>query len=58
MVKQLRSDVADAAAAASFGDNDAYTTAPKKLERDTDRIDSLADDFRAKGYRRLSLGAQ
>jgi protein kinase-like protein len=58
MVKQMRSDVADAAAAASLGDNAAYTSAPKKLERDTDELNSLADDFRAKGYRRLSLGAQ
>jgi hypothetical protein len=58
MVKQMRSDVADAAAAASLGDNAAYTAAPKKIERDTDQLDSLADDFKAKGYRRLSLGAQ
>lgn len=58
MVKQMRSDVADAGAAASLGDNAAYTAAPKKLERDTGKLDSLADDYRAKGYRRLSLGAQ
>ncbi len=58
MVKEMRTDVADAAAAASFGDNAAYTAAPKKLQRDTDQLDSLADDFKAKGYRRLSLGTQ
>jgi hypothetical protein len=54
----MRTDVADAAAAASFGDNAAYTAAPRKIERDTDQLDSLADDFKAKGYRRLSLGVQ
>jgi hypothetical protein len=58
MVKEMRTDVADAAAAASFGDNAAYAAAPTKIERDADQLDSLADDFRAKGYRRLTLGAQ
>ena len=57
MVKQMRSDVADAAAAASFGDNAVYKATPKQLEQDTNELDSLADDFRAKGYTRLSLGA-
>jgi hypothetical protein len=58
MVKRMRSDVADAAAAASLGDNAAYKAAPKELERDTDELDGLAADFKAKGYPRLSLGAQ
>jgi len=49
---------ADAAAAASFGDNTVYISAPQRLQHDTDELDSLADDFRAKGYRRLSLGAR
>jgi hypothetical protein len=57
-VKQTRSDIADAAAAASLGDNEAYKAAPKKLERDTQEIDGLSDDFKAKGYTRLSLGAR
>jgi protein kinase-like protein len=57
MVKQMRSDVADAAAAASFGDNAVYKATPKQLEQDTNELDSLADDFKAKGYTRLSLGA-
>ena len=57
MVKQMRSDVADAAAAASFGDNAVYKATPKQLEQDTDQLDGLADDFKAKGYTRLSLGA-
>ena len=58
MVKQMRSDIADAVAAASFGDDPEYAAAGKKLSRDTDRLDTLADDFKAKGYRRLSLGSQ
>jgi hypothetical protein len=58
MVKEMRSDVADAAAAASFGDNAVYKAAPKQLEQDTDQLDGLADDFKAKGYTRLSIGAQ
>jgi hypothetical protein len=57
MVKQMRSDVADAAAAASFGDNAVYKAAPRQLQEDTDQLDGLADDFKAKGYNRLSIGA-
>ncbi len=57
MVRQMRSDVADAAAAASFGDNAVYKAAPKQLQQDTDQLDGLADDFKAKGYNRLSIGA-
>ena len=57
MVKQMRSDVADAAAAAAFGDNAVYKATPKQLQQDTDELDSLADDFKAKGYNRLSIGA-
>jgi hypothetical protein len=56
-VKQMRSDVADAAAAASFGDNAVYKATPRQLEQDTNELDGLADDFKAKGYNRLSLGA-
>ncbi len=57
MVKQMRSDVADAAAAASFGDNAVYKAAPEQLQQDTAELDGLADDFKARGYERLTIGA-
>ena len=56
-VKQMRSDVADAAAAASFGDNAVYKATPRQLEQDTNELNELADDFKAKGYNRLTFGA-
>ena len=58
LVGKLRSDIADGVAAASFGDEKAYRTVPKAIEHTTNEIDALSDDFAAKGYTRLSLGAQ
>ena len=56
MVRKIRSDVADAGAAASLGDERVYQAVPARLNRDVKALDSLADDFAAKGYTRLSLG--
>jgi Protein kinase domain len=58
IVTRMRGHIADAGAAADFGDDRVYTSVPRKLQTDLDALDALGPVYAAKGYERLSLGSQ
>ena len=53
VLKRMRSDVADAGAAAGFTNDSEYQGAVARFSRDAKSLDALAPEFRARGYRRL-----
>jgi hypothetical protein len=58
IVTRMRGHIADAGAAADFGDDRVYTSVARKLQTDFDALNALGPVYAAKGYKRLSLGAQ
>jgi hypothetical protein len=56
IVMRMRGHIADAGAAADFGDDRVYTSVPQKLQTDFQALDALGPAYAAKGYKRLSLG--
>jgi predicted Ser/Thr protein kinase len=56
IVTRMRGHIADAGAAADFGDDRVYTSVPGELQTDFDALDVLGPVYAAKGYKRLSLG--
>jgi hypothetical protein len=56
IVKRMRGHIADAGAAADFGDDRVYTSVPQQIQTDFDALDALGPAYAAKGYKRLSLG--
>jgi tRNA A-37 threonylcarbamoyl transferase component Bud32 len=58
IVTRMRSHIADAGAAADFGDDRVYTSVPQQLQTDFAALDALGPVYAAKGYKRLSLGTQ
>jgi hypothetical protein len=56
IVTRMRGHIADAGAAADFGDDRVYTSVPRKLQTDFEALNALGPVYAAKGYKRLSLG--
>ena len=56
IVTRMRGHIADAGAAADFGDDRVYTSVPRQLQADFEALDALGPVYAAKGYKRLSLG--
>jgi hypothetical protein len=53
--QRMRGHIADAGAAADIGNDRVYRTVPEKLDQESARLDSLAPEFRSRGYSRLGL---
>jgi hypothetical protein len=55
VVSKTRRDVADAVAAADFGNDRKYRSSLLDTQTQSKRLDSLAADFRERGYERLGI---
>jgi hypothetical protein len=53
--RRMRGHIADAGAAADVGNDRVYQAVPEKLGRESARLESLAPEFRSRGYRRLGF---
>jgi hypothetical protein len=53
--KRVRGHIADAGAAADFGNDRVYRSIPAKLDKDFEALAQLGPAFAARGYKRLSF---
>ena len=53
--QRMRGHIADAGAAADIGNDRVYRAVPEKLGRESAALESLAPEFRSRGYRRLGF---
>jgi hypothetical protein len=55
IVSRTRTHIADAVAAADFSNDESYRSSLRQTGVESDKLDSLAAEFRARGYERLGL---
>jgi hypothetical protein len=55
IVGRTRGDIADAVAAAEVSNNNVYQSSLRKTGVESDKLDALAEEFRARGYKRLGI---